>query len=87
MRSSLVGKSTTRMAFPFFSLSLDACGFALASKGHDTRAIQGYLGSTRCATTNCPTHQEARLHPLARSLCNMESVIGQLYPVGEACYP
>jgi site-specific recombinase XerC len=34
-----------------------ACGFALANKGHDTRALQAYLGhrniqlsSTRCAT-------------------------------------
>jgi len=25
-------------------LSLDACGFALASKGHDTRAIHASLG-------------------------------------------
>jgi site-specific recombinase XerD len=23
---------------------LQACGFALANKGHDTRALQGYLG-------------------------------------------
>jgi integrase len=34
-----------------------ACGFALADKGHDTRALQAYLGtrtsSTRCATPNC----------------------------------
>jgi len=29
------------------------------------------------------------VHPLARSLCNMESVIGQFYPatLGKACYP
>jgi integrase len=34
-----------------------ACGFALANKGHDTRALQAYLGhcniSTRCDTPNC----------------------------------
>jgi hypothetical protein len=34
-----------------------ACGYALANKGHDTRALQAYLGhktfSTRCATLSC----------------------------------
>ena len=37
-----------------------ACGYALANKGHDTRALQAYLGiaisSTRCATRNCLRH-------------------------------
>jgi hypothetical protein len=33
-----------------------ACGYALANRGHDTRALQAYLGhrnSTRYATQKC----------------------------------
>jgi type 1 fimbriae regulatory protein FimB/type 1 fimbriae regulatory protein FimE len=30
-----------------------ACGFALANKGHDTRALQAATSSTRCDTPSC----------------------------------
>jgi integrase len=32
-----------------------ACGYALANRGHDTRALQAYLGTsnTRCAISSC----------------------------------
>ena len=32
-----------------------ACGFALANKGHDTRALQAYLGATATSSTPCDT--------------------------------
>jgi integrase len=35
---------TSERGAPFTHMLRDACGFALANKGHDTRALQGYLG-------------------------------------------
>jgi len=45
-----------------------ACGFALANKGHDTRALQAYLGhrtsSTRFDTPSC--------HPIGSRISGAE---------------
>jgi integrase len=45
----LVGTGLELKAHPH--MLRHACGYALANKGHDTRAIQGWLGLTRHRTS------------------------------------